>query len=79
MATNLAIDDSLIQEAVRIGHHKTKKAAVTIALSEYIQRRKQQEILSLFGRIEYDASFDYKKQRQHPPELLHYSYMNQSH
>lgn len=64
MPTNLAIDDSLIREAVRIGHHKTKKDAVTIALSEYIQRRKQQEIVSLFGDIEYDSSYDYKEQRK---------------
>lgn len=63
MPTNLAIDDALIQEAVRIGHHKTKKAAVTIALSEYIQRRKQQEILSLFAMIDYDPAYDYKQQR----------------
>ena len=63
MPTNLAIDDSLIQEAVRIGHHTTKKAAVTIALREYIQRRKQQEIVSLFGDIDYDPSYDYKAQR----------------
>lgn len=66
MPTNLAIDDSLISEAVRIGHHKTKKAAVTIALSEYIQRRKQQEIVSLFGAVEYDPAYDYKAQRKHP-------------
>jgi hypothetical protein len=63
MPTNLAIDDSLIQEAVRVGQHKTKKAAVTIALSEYIQRRKQQEIVSLFGNVDYDLDYDYKAQR----------------
>lgn len=63
MHTNLAVDDSLIQEAVRVGHHKTKNAAVTVALSEYIQRRKQQEIVSLFGGIEYDPLYDYKEQR----------------
>lgn len=64
MPTNLAIDDSLIQEAVRVGHHKTKKAAVTIALNEYIQRRKQQEIISLFAGIDYDSAYDYKEQRK---------------
>ena len=64
MPTNLAIDDSLIQEAVAIGHHSTKKAAVTIALREYIQRHKQQEIVSLFGKIDYDPSYDYKEQRK---------------
>ena len=64
MPTNLAIDDSLIREAVKIGRHKTKKDAVTIALSEYIQRHKQQEIVSLFGCVEYEPSYDYKEQRK---------------
>jgi len=63
MATNLAIDDRLIEEARMIGRHRTKKATVTEALQEYIQRRKQVEILKLFGTIEYDDDYDYKKQR----------------
>lgn len=66
MATNLAIDDSLIEEAKIIGHHKTKKDAVTMALKEYIQRHKQSEIINLFGKIEYDKNYDYKKQRNLP-------------
>jgi Arc/MetJ family transcription regulator len=64
MPTNLAIDDRLIAEARRIGHHVTKKAAVTAALQEYINRRKQIEILSLSGTIDYDPAYDYKKVRQ---------------
>lgn len=52
MATNLALDDDLIQEAMRVGGHRTKKAAVTHALEEYIQRRKQRAILDLFGKID---------------------------
>jgi len=63
MATNLAIDDKLIQEALIIGQHKTKKAVVTEALQEYIQRRKQFEIIKMFGSIDYDPDYDYKKQR----------------
>ena len=63
MATNLAIDDSLIVEAQRIGKHKTKKSAVTEALREYIQRRKQLEITKLFGKIDYDEDYDYKEKR----------------
>ena len=63
MATNLAIDDELIENARRIGKHKTKKAVVTEALVEYIQRREQLKILGLFGTIEYDENYDYKKQR----------------
>ena len=63
MATNLALDDDLIEEAKMLGKHKTKKEAVTEALVEYIQRRKQSEILRLFHSIEYEADYDYKKQR----------------
>lgn len=64
MATNLAIDDSLIEEARVLGKQKTKKAVVTEALEEYIQRRKQKDILNLFGKIDYDKDYDYKKQRR---------------
>jgi len=64
MATNLAIDDRLIDEARRIGHHGTKKDAVTAALKEYIDRRKQVEILKLAGTIDDDPAYDYKKVRR---------------
>ena len=63
MPTNLAIDDELLEEALRVGGHRTKKATVTEALQEYIQRRKQAEILDLFGQIDYDPEYDYKRQR----------------
>jgi Arc/MetJ family transcription regulator len=63
MATNLAIDDKLIDEARQIGNHKTKKEAVTAALDEYIGRRKQLKILELAGTIDYDPTYDYKKMR----------------
>jgi Arc/MetJ family transcription regulator len=64
MATNLAIDDVLLREAQAIGKHKTKKATVTEALKEYIRKRKQLEVLNLFGKIDYDDDYDYKKGRQ---------------
>ena len=64
MPTNLAIDDALIEEARQVGGHRTKKSAVTDALIEYIQKRRQQKILELFGKIEIDAEYDYKAQRQ---------------
>ena len=64
MPTNLAIDDNLIQQALIIGKHRTKKAVVTEALNEYIQRRRQVELIDLFGKIEYDSDFDYKEQRK---------------
>lgn len=63
MATNLAIDNHLILEAQRIGRHKTKKSAVTEALKEYIQRRKQLEVVKMFGKIDYDEDYDYKAAR----------------
>ena len=63
MATNLAIDDKLLIEAQSIGGHKTKKATVTEALDEYIQRRKQLRIISLFGKVDYDPDYDYKATR----------------
>ncbi len=64
MATNLAIDDQLINIAVKLGHHPSKKAAVTAALKEYIQHHQQKQIVSLFGQIEYDPDYDYKKERR---------------
>lgn len=64
MPTNLAIDDRLIEEARRTGRHKTKKAAVTAALQEYIRHRKQLDVLSQFGTIEYDPTYNYKAERQ---------------
>lgn len=66
MATNLQIDDQLICRAVEVGKHRTKKAAVTEALTEYIRNRDQERILSLFGTIHYDPDYDYKKQRMRP-------------
>jgi Arc/MetJ family transcription regulator len=63
MATNLALDDTLIDEARRIGKHKTKKEAVNAALTEYIARHKQLEILQYFGKLEYQEDYDYKKLR----------------
>ena len=63
MATNLQIDDKLIMKAADLGHHRTKKAAVTQALINYILHLEQEKILSLFGFIDYAEGYDYKKQR----------------
>lgn len=64
MATNLAIEGHLLEEALRIGGQRTKKATVTEALQEYIQRRKQKTIVELFNTVEYDPKYNYKKQRR---------------
>ena len=63
MATNLALDDGLVAKAKRLGHHKSKKDAVNTALREYIQRIQQLQIVDLFGEVEIDESYDYKKGR----------------
>lgn len=63
MATNLDIDPELIEEALRLSDHRTKKAAVTEALEEYIRRRKQLKIPELFGKIDFYPDYDPKKFR----------------
>jgi Arc/MetJ family transcription regulator len=63
MATNLALDDELIEQARRVGKHRTKKEAVTSALREYVRRRRQLEILDLVGQVPFDESYDYKPLR----------------
>jgi len=64
MASNLAIDMSLLENAVKIGGLKTKKDTVNLALEEFIKRRRAAEIISLFGTIEYDENYDYKEERR---------------
>jgi Arc/MetJ family transcription regulator len=63
MATNLALDDALIEEARRTGGHKTKREAVTAALDEYIRLRKQQQIIREFETFDFDPRYDYKTAR----------------
>ena len=63
VSTNLQIDDKLIVKAVKLGGHKTKKAAVTQALIEYIIHMEQEKILSMFGSVDYDPDYNYKTQR----------------
>ena len=64
MATNLALDDDLLREALKIGGRATKRETVTEALQEYINRRKQAGVLELFGSVDYDPKYAYKKQRR---------------
>ena len=68
MPTNLAIDDRLIAEAQKVGHHRTKKEAVTAALDEYIRKRKKLDVLEMFGTINYDEDYDYKLERNRKPK-----------
>lgn len=64
MATNLDLDPELVDEAVAVGGRRTKKETVTEALREYIARRRQSQVTSLFGKVEYDSAYNYKKQRR---------------
>ncbi len=64
MATNLALDDRLIEEAVEIGHHPSKKAAVTAALEEYVKARRRLKILDWMGQVEYYDDYDHKNLRR---------------
>ena len=63
MATNLQLDDRLIEEAVTLGNHRTKKAAVTQALTDYVLHLRQERLLDLFGKVDFDPGYDYKRQR----------------
>lgn len=63
MATNLAIDPELLERALAVSGEKTKTAAVTLALREFVARREQRRLRELFGKLEWDESYDYKRER----------------
>ena len=63
MATNLQLDDRLIAEAASLGRHRTKKEAVTQALTDYIRHLRQDRILDIFGKVDFDPKYNYKRQR----------------
>jgi hypothetical protein len=63
MATNLSLDPDLLERAVELSGERTKKAAVTRALQEFIARRAQKRLVELMGKLEWDKSFDYKAER----------------
>jgi Arc/MetJ family transcription regulator len=70
MATNLGIDDAVIEQVLTLSGERTKKAAVTVALNEYIQRHKQAKILDYFGTVDFDPDWDYKAIRQRDNKRL---------
>jgi Bacterial antitoxin of type II TA system, VapB len=63
MATNLSIDPELIERALELSGERTKKAAVTKALVEFIARRRQKRLLDLMGKLDWESSYDYKAER----------------
>lgn len=66
MATNLALDEELIAEALRLGKHRSKRETVDAALREYVVRRRQRDLLDLAGKVDWDTDYDYKAQRARP-------------
>ena len=64
MATNLALDDNLLELALKVGGFKTKKDTVNTALKEFVERHKQLEIIELFGELPSDSDYDYKEGRK---------------
>jgi hypothetical protein len=66
MATNLALDPDLLDRVVAVSGEPTQKAAVTLALKEFIARREQKRIAELFGKLKWDAAYDYKAERSRP-------------
>jgi hypothetical protein len=63
MSTNLALDPELLELALEVSGEKTKKAAVTKALEEFIARRQQRRLVELFGSLDWDPEFDLKAER----------------
>lgn len=63
MATNLSLDPELIERALAVSGERTKKAAVTLALEEFVARRRQKRLTELMGKLEWDPSFDLKTER----------------
>lgn len=63
MATNLAIDPQLLDKALKVGGEKTKTATVNRALREFIARREQERLLKLFGKLDWDDKYNYKRER----------------
>ena len=66
MATNLDLDPYLLERALAVSGEKTKKAAVTRALEEFIARREQARVEDIFGQLEWDSDYDYKAERSRP-------------
>lgn len=63
MPTNLDIDPQLLERAVAVSGERTKTAAVTRALQEFVSRREQKRLLELFGALDWDPQYDYKAER----------------
>ena len=65
MSTNLAIDMSLLNQAVQISGLQNKSDIVTLALKEFIQRREAEKLIDAFGTVDFDEAYDYKAERNY--------------
>ncbi len=63
MSTNLSLDPDLIEQAFKVSGERTKKAAVTKALEEFVARRRQKRLIELMGKLEWETGYDYKSER----------------
>lgn len=64
----IPIDDKLLDEVVALGHFSSKKEAVNVALSDWLQKYRAKELTNMFGTVEYDEHYDYKAERQRDNE-----------
>ena len=64
MPTNLAIDDDLLNKALKAGGRRTKKDTVNEALAEYVLKRERKQILKAFGSVDYYEKYNPKKYRR---------------
>ena len=63
LATNFSLDPERLEKAIRVSGEKTKKAAVTTALKEFVSRHGQNDVSRLFRKLQWDKEFDRKKNR----------------
>ena len=64
MPTNLAIDDGLLAEALRLGGLRTKRETVNQALEDFIRARKRRSALKYLGTIQFAPGWSHKADRR---------------
>ena len=68
MRTNIDINDELMQEAMEVSQLKTKKAAVELALKEYINMARRQDLASMFGQVIWEGDLSQMRTDTTPTE-----------
>jgi hypothetical protein len=64
MRSNLNYDQDLLEQAKKLGGFKYKTETINAALEEFVRRHQQQKIIELFGAVEYEKEYDYKKAKK---------------